>query len=147
MPAPDDPHDLQRFVTAQRDSYATALAELQAGAKRTHWMWFVFPQVAGLGASAMADRYAVRSRSEAAAYLAHSVLGPRLIECANALLQLKGKTATQVMGNPDDLKLKSSMTLFAAVAAPDSPFQQVLARYFSGLGDPRTTDYLAAHKS
>jgi uncharacterized protein (DUF1810 family) len=140
----DDPHNLERFVSAQRGSYDVALKELQNGQKRSHWMWFVFPQVAGLGSSAMADRYAIRSRREAAAYLAHPILGPRLIECANALLQLKGRTAEEVMGYPDDLKLRSSMTLFAAMSPPDSAFQKVLEIYFAGVPDNRTTAYLAA---
>jgi len=141
--ARDDPHNLERFVSAQRGSYETALKELRNGQKVSHWMWFVFPQVAGLGSSAMADRYAIRSRREALAYLAHPVLGPRLVECSNALLQLKGRTAEEVMGYPDDLKLRSSMTLFAAVSPADSPFQKVLETYFSGVPDNRTTAFLA----
>jgi uncharacterized protein (DUF1810 family) len=142
----DDPHNLERFVSAQRGFYHSALTELRSGKKRSHWMWFVFPQVAGLGTSAMADRYAIRSRREAEAYLAHPDLGPRLVDCANALLQLKGITAEEIMGYPDDLKLRSSMTLFAAVSPPDSPFQKVLEIYFSGVPDNRTTAYLAAHE-
>jgi len=141
----DDPHNLERFVSAQRGFYDAALRELRSGKKRSHWMWFVFPQVAGLGSSAMADRYAIRSRREAVAYLAHPVLGPRLVECANALLQLTGMTAEEVMGYPDDLKFRSSMTLFAAVSPPDSPFHKALEIYFSGVPDNRTTAYLAAH--
>ncbi len=139
-----DPYHLERFVSAQRGSYETALRELQNGQKRSHWMWFVFPQVAGLGSSAMADRYAIKSRAEAGAYLAHPALGARLNECANALLQLKGRTAEEIMGYPDDLKLRSSMTLFAAVSPPDSPFQKVLEIYFSGVPDNRTMAFLAA---
>jgi uncharacterized protein (DUF1810 family) len=142
----DDPYNLERFVSAQRGSYDAALRELQSGKKRSHWMWFVFPQVAGLGSSAMADRYAIRSKREAAAFLAHPVLGPRLVDCANALLQLKGMTAEEVVGYPDDLKLRSSMTLFAALSPPDSPFHRVLEMYFSGVPDNRTTAYLAAHE-
>ena len=131
-------------MTAQRDTYEIALAELQNGAKRSHWMWFIFPQVAGLGSSAMAARYAIGSREEAKAYSEHPVLGPRLRECADALLRIKGKSAHEIMGDPDDLKLKSSMTLFAAVAEPKSVFRAVLDRYFSGEVDARTLDYLAA---
>ena len=142
----DDLHNLERFVSAQRGSYDVALKELLSGKKRSHWMWYVFPQVAGLGSSAMADSYAIRSKREAAAYLAHPVLGPRLVDCANALLQLKGITAEEVMGYPDDLKLRSSMTLFTAVSPPDSPFQKVLEIYFSGVPDNRTTAYLAAQE-
>ena len=145
MRSSDDVFNLQRFVTAQQGSYEVALRELRSGAKRSHWIWYVFPQVAGLGSSTLADRYAIRSRREAAAYLAHPVLGPRLVECATALLEVEGKTAEEVMGYPDDLKLRSSMTLFAAVAGPDSIFQKVLDRYFSGIGDSRTTEYLSAH--
>ena len=142
----DDPHNLERFVIAHRGSYDAALSELRSGKKRSHWMWFVFPQVAGLGSSAMADRYAIRSKQEAVAYLAHPVLGPRLVECANALLRMKGMMAEEIMGYPDDLKLRSSMTLFAAVSPPDSAFHQVLEIYFAGVPDNRTTAYLAAHE-
>ena len=145
MSAPHDPFDLERFVAAQRGDYATALRELQRGAKRSHWMWYIFPQVAGLGSSGMSRRYAIKSRREAEAYLAHPVLGPRLIECTQALLALEGKSAREVMGSPDDLKLRSAMTLFATVAAAGSPFAAVLERYFGGEGDARTSDYLAAH--
>lgn len=144
-PLAADPFDLQRFLVAQESSYETAVRELRAGAKRSHWMWYIFPQVAGLGSSSMAERYAIGSRREAEAYLAHPVLGARLGQCAEALLSLAGKTAEQVMGYPDHLKLNSSMTLFAAVSAPGSPFQQVLDRYFAGTADPRTTAFLAAH--
>src|SRR5690606_539430 len=112
--------DLQRFVDAQHPLYARALAELQAGYKQSHWMWFVFPQIAGLGHSAMAQRYAIADRDEALAYLRHTLLGPRLDECARALLPHRERTARQILGSPDDLKLRSSMTLFAAVA-PSGP--------------------------
>lgn len=140
-----DPFNLERFVAAQDGSYEVALQELRSGAKRSHWIWFIFPQVAGLGSSMMADRYAIKSRREAEAFLAHPLLGTRLIACTEALLQLKTGAAREVMGYPDDLKLRSSMTLFAAVAGRDSPFQKVIDRYFEGCPDPRTTDYLAAH--
>jgi uncharacterized protein (DUF1810 family) len=139
----DDPYLLERFVTAQRDSYDVALQELNSGVKRSHWMWFIFPQVAGLGASAMAVRYAIKSRQEAEAYLSHPVLGPRLIKCTEALLRIVGKSAKEVMGDPDEMKLKSSMTLFAAISVAGSPFQRVLDRYFGGETDPRTTAWLA----
>ena len=142
---PTDPHALERFVAAQRANYADALAELRAGAKRTHWMWYVFPQVAGLGSSTMAQRYAIRSRAEGAAYLAHPILGPRLAECAQALLQVNARTAREVMGSPDDTKLRSSMTLFAALAPAGSLYHQVLDRYFAGEPDRRTLEYLSAH--
>ncbi|RBY85218.1 DUF1810 domain-containing protein [Blastococcus sp. TF02A-26] len=134
-----DPFDLQRFVDAQSGTYEQALAELRAGAKRSHWMWFVFPQVAGLGRSTMAQRYAISGLDEARAYLAHSVLGPRLVECARALTGLAGRSAEQVFGSVDALKLRSSMTLFAA-ATPDEPvFGEVLDRYFAGERDEATT--------
>lgn len=141
----NDLYDLERFVSAQRWTYPVALDELRRGAKRSHWIWFIFPQVAGLGSSAMAARYSIKSRAEASAYLAHAILGARLLECANALLQITDKTAEEVMGHPDDLKLKSSMTLFAAISEPASPFHLILDRYFSGETDSRTIEYLAAH--
>ncbi len=147
MPSTANPHDLERFVAAQRDSYETALAELRRGAKRSHWMWFIFPQVAGLGSSPMAIRYAIKSRFEAVAYLSHPVLGARIRECAAALLRFTGKSACEIMGSPDDLKLRSSMTLFAAVAEADAPFQKVIDRYFDGVGDPRTRDFLAPRRT
>ena len=137
-----DPFDLQRFVDAQAGTYDRALAELHAGAKRSHWMWFVFPQVAGLGRSGMAQRYAIGGLDEARAYLAHPVLGPRLVECAQALVDLSGRSAEQVFGPVDAVKLRSSMTLFAA-AGPDEPvFRAVLDRFFGGEGDEATTSRL-----
>jgi uncharacterized protein (DUF1810 family) len=129
--------DLERFVTAQEGVHGAALAELRAGRKRTHWMWFVFPQIAGLGSSPTARQYAISSLDEARAYLAHPVLGPRLREAAEALLGVEGRTASAILGYPDDLKLRSSMTLFARAAGGPSVFQQVLDRYYDG-PDPRT---------
>jgi uncharacterized protein (DUF1810 family) len=142
-PESPDPHQLNRFVEAQRDWYATALRELRAGAKRSHWMWFIFPQVAGLGHSGMARRFAIRCRGEAEAYLAHPVLGARVRECAEALLAVQGRTAEEIVGYPDVMKLRSSMTLFAAVAPAGSPFERVLTRYFGGVGDEKTLAFLA----
>jgi uncharacterized protein (DUF1810 family) len=142
-----DPFDLERFVSAQRGIYETAREELSRGAKRSHWMWFIFPQVAGLGTSPMAVRYAITSRAEGEAYLAHPVLGTRLRECARALLDVTGTSAEEVMGRPDDMKLKSSMTLFAALSPPDSAFHSVLGRYFAGETDLRTIEFLAARDS
>ena len=137
-----DPFDLQRFVDAQRNTYDRALAELRAGQKRTHWMWFVFPQIAGLGRSATAQHYAISGADEARAYLAHPVLGPRLVECARALTDLDVDDPAQVMGSIDAQKLRSSMTLFA-VAAPDEPvFSAVLDQYFGGAEDAGTTSRL-----
>ena len=138
-----DPHDLARFVEAQRGVHADALAELRAGRKRSHWMWFVFPQVTGLGASSTAQFYAIQSRAEASAYLAHPLLGARLQECAGALLAVDGRTAEQIMGFPDHLKLQSSMTLFAALAGPGNPFAAVLDRYYEGRRCPQTLAFLA----
>jgi uncharacterized protein (DUF1810 family) len=137
-----DPFDLERFVTAQnRDGiYENALDELRRGRKATHWMWFVFPQIAGLGRSAMATEFAISSLEEAAAYLQHPVLGPRLVECAEALTNVHGRTAEQILGGIDAQKLHSSMTLFMR-ARPDKPlFQQVLDEYFDGLPDPATDE-------
>ncbi|TFV47804.1 DUF1810 domain-containing protein [Blastococcus sp. TF02A-35] len=137
-----DPHDLQRFVDAQRDTYDQALSELRAGQKRTHWMWFVFPQVAGLGRSGMAQRFAVADLDEARAYVAHPVLGRRLVECARALTALDVDDPVAVMGPVDAVKLRSSMTLFAH-AAPDQPvFREVLDHYFAGEEDDATTSRL-----
>jgi uncharacterized protein (DUF1810 family) len=134
----DDRFSLARFVEAQAPVYAQALAELRAGRKRSHWMWFVFPQIAGLGTSAMAQRYAIASLDEAQAYLAHPVLGERLRECAQAMLSLEGRTAHDILGSPDDLKFHSSMTLFH-IAAPGEPvFQACLEKYFGGQEDPQT---------
>ena len=135
--------DLKRFLDAQESTYSDALAELQAGMKRTHWMWFIFPQVAGLGNSPMAVRYAINSRKEAQDYLGHPLLGSRLRECAEALLSVQGKTANEIMGFPDDLKLKSSMTLFAALSNADPMFRQVLERYYQGEQDEKTLQILA----
>jgi uncharacterized protein (DUF1810 family) len=135
---------LDRFVEAQSGTYRTALAELTAGAKRTHWMWFVFPQIAGLGSSPAAHRYAIRDLDEARAYLAHPVLGPRLIEASRALLGVEGRSAGQILGHPDDLKLRSSMTLFARAAADPAVFQAVLDRYYDGRPDERTLELLGA---
>lgn len=136
--AASDPHDLARFVSAQSRDYARALAEIRAGRKRSHWMWYVFPQYAGLGFSATTQRYAIKSLAEARAYLAHPILGPRLGECAEALLHIEGRSATEVLGSPDDLKLRSCATLFACVAPPGSPFERLLDRYFAGERDDRT---------
>ncbi|MFO1309987.1 MAG: DUF1810 domain-containing protein [Burkholderiales bacterium] len=141
--ARDDPYDLARFVDAQRDVHATALAELRAGRKRTHWMWFVFPQIEGLGSSWMAQRYAIASAAEAEAYLRHPVLGSRLVECAEALLAIEGRSAREILGPPDDLKLKSSATLFAAVSPPGSAFERVLDKYFAGERDEATLRRIA----
>lgn len=134
----DDPFDLDRFVRAQENDYDRALAEVRAGRKRSHWMWYVFPQFAGLGFSPMSERYAIRSRTEAEAYLRHPVLGPRLIEICEAALAVEGRSAFDVFGSPDDLKLRSCATLFADVSPPGSVFERVLEKYFGGTRDERT---------
>ena len=140
--AADDPFHLQRFVDAQEPVWHRVRAELQRGRKASHWMWFVFPQVAGLGSSPVAQHYALSGLDEARAYLAHPVLGPRLRECAQLAADVGTGSATEVFGYPDDLKLRSSMTLFAR-AAPDEPvFAAVLDRYFDGVADPRTLELL-----
>jgi uncharacterized protein (DUF1810 family) len=135
-----DPHDLQRFVAAQDEggTYDQALAELRAGRKTSHWMWFVFPQVAGLGQSPISRHFAVRSLDEARAYLEHPVLGPRLRESAQALLDGGDTDARAVLGGIDALKLRSSMTLFARAAPAEERFQAVLDRFFGGEPDPET---------
>lgn len=136
-----DGYDLDRFVEAQAGSYPDALAELRAGRKRTHWMWFVFPQIAGLGHSIMAQRYAIASRAEARSYLMHGVLGPRLRACTQAVLAVPDKTANAIFGSPDDFKFRSCMTLFDAIA-PHDIFDQALARFYGGQRDPATLERL-----
>jgi uncharacterized protein (DUF1810 family) len=133
----DDPFDLQRFLSAQDGTYPAALAEIRAGAKRSHWMWFVFPQIAGLGRSATARHYAISSLEEAEAYLAHPVLGARLRECVDALGRLPDPDAERVFGAIDALKLRSSLTLFAE-AGTDPRFADALARWFDGRRDDAT---------
>lgn len=141
---PEIPNGLQRFVDAQaRDGiYEQALSELRSGRKRGHWIWFVFPQIAGLGSSEMSRRYAIGSPGEAAAYLAHPLLGGRLVECAQALLALSGSNPAAVMGKLDAVKLRSSMTLFARTDGADPAFVQVLERYFRGVADKATEQRL-----
>jgi uncharacterized protein (DUF1810 family) len=137
-----DPYDLQRFVDAQGRVYDTVVAELRGGRKRTHWMWFVFPQLRGLGSSPTAIRFAISSIDEARAYLDHELLGARLRECTGLVTRIDGRTAEEIFGWPDDMKLRSSMTLFA-VAAPDEPvFREVLDHYFGGEPDEGTTSLL-----
>jgi len=140
--------DLTRFVDAQASDYAQALTEIKNGRKRSHWMWYIFPQLNGLGFSEMARVYGIRDIQEATAYLAHPVLGPRLIAISQALLDLKTQSANQVMGSPDDLKLRSSMTLFSRVDGADpgqggQVFQAVLDKFFDGEPDPKTVSMLA----
>lgn len=131
-------HDLTRFLLAQRDAYGAALSEIRAGRKRSHWMWFIFPQLKGLGFSSNAMYYGIEGLEEAAAYLADPVLGARLTEISMALLGLPGDNATAVMGSPDDLKLRSCMTLFARVPGADPVFGEVIGKYFGGIPDTKT---------
>ncbi len=137
-----DPFDLDRFLRAQAPVYARALAELQQGQKRSHWMWYIFPQLAGLAFSAASRQYAIQSLDEARAYWEHPVLGARLRECGAALLQVEGRSALDILGSPDDLKLRSCATLFAQVASPDSVCHRLLQRFFDGEPDERTLDLL-----
>ncbi len=134
--------DLTRFREVQDDVYASVIKELKAGKKRTHWMWFIFPQVEGLGQSSISRHYAIKSRQEAIAYLIEPLLGKRLIECATALLQIEGRSAKEIFGYPDDLKLHSSMTLFNIVAPEQPVFGQVLQKYFNNNKDARTVEIL-----
>ncbi len=137
MAAPDDHFALRRFVAAQDAVYPQALDELRGGRKRSHWMWFVFPQLAGLGRSATAERFAVSGREEARAYLAHPVLGPRLRQCTDAVIAHRDRSAHDIFGSPDDLKFRSCMTLFAAVGG-GQPFEAALAGFFAGEPDRET---------
>ena len=136
--------NLQRFLDAQEPVLDQVLTELRAGRKRTHWMWFVFPQLAGLGHSDRAHFFAIADLDEARRYLAHPVLGARLVQCSERVNATTGKTAHAIFGSPDDLKLRSSMTLFAAAASDPAPFEAALARYFDATPDPATLDLLAA---
>lgn len=135
----DDPFELDRFVEAQGRVYPTVLAELRAGAKRSHWIWFIFPQLRGLGRSATAHRFGIASLAEAKAYLEHPVLGPRLRECAALLVAVEGRSASEILGYPDDLKVCSSMTLFAR-AGDDLVFRAVLDKFYDGQEDPATLE-------
>ncbi len=138
----DTLHDLSRFIDAQESTYADALSELRCGHKQGHWMWFIFPQLRGLGRSETAEYYSIKTMEEARQYLSHPVLGARLEECAKAILTIKGYSALAILGYPDDMKLKSSMTLFSSVAKPSSIFEQVLDKYFDGQHDARTRELL-----
>jgi uncharacterized protein (DUF1810 family) len=137
-----DPYDLQRFVDAQNPVYDRVRTELQEGRKRSHWMWFIFPQIVGLGSSPLARRFAISSLSEAAAYLQHPVLGPRLAECTRLVNLIEGRSIEQVFGYPDDLKFRSSMTLFARASADNQVFVDALQKYFNGEFDPATLERL-----
>ncbi len=139
----NDPYDLDRFVQAQVGVYETALTEIQNGRKRSHWMWFIFPQFVGLGNSPTSRHYAIRSRGEAKAYLAHPLLGARLCSCARAAVAVSGRSARDIFGSPDDVKLRSCATLFAETSPENSVFQELLDVYFAGEPDQRTLELLA----
>lgn len=136
--------DLQIFVQAQENIYEQALAELKNGSKESHWMWFVFPQIAGLGNSATTRKYAVPNLADAKAYLSHDLLGSRLRECTEAVLAVEGRSAYEILGSPDDMKLKSCMTLFELADGPDSIFSDILEKYFEGQRDERSLTILNA---
>jgi uncharacterized protein (DUF1810 family) len=141
-PAADDPHNLKRFVQAQRNDFARALAELKGGRKRSHWMWYIFPQFDGLGFSSTSRLYSIKTLAEAGAYLQHPVLGPRLIECAEAVLGVDDRSAHEIFGSPDDMKLRSCATLFASVSSAASVFERLLDKYFHGERDAKTLELL-----
>lgn len=133
-----DPYDLGRFLRAQEADFARALSEIKSGRKQTHWMWYIFPQFAGLGFSSTSQHYSIKSIEEAKAYLDHPVLGPRLLECAEAALAVQGRSAPEIFGSPDDMKLRSCATLFACVSPPGSVFERLLERYYGGQRDDKT---------
>jgi uncharacterized protein (DUF1810 family) len=141
-----DPYNLARFVHAQAEDYEQALSEIRSGRKRSHWMWYIFPQFAGLGSSWTSQRYSVGSVAEAEAYLAHPVLGPRLVECAEAALRVDGRSANTIFGSPDDMKLRSCATLFAGVSTEGSVFHQLIDKYFHGKRDDRTLELIRVSK-
>jgi uncharacterized protein (DUF1810 family) len=140
------PGELSRFLKAQHEEYAKALAEIRSGRKRSHWMWYIFPQIEGLGQSSTAQFYAIKGIEEARAFLAHPVLGSRLRECVEAVLSVEGKTAEEIFGFPDVLKLRSCATLFARVSEPGSLFEQLLQKYYGGAADEATLKLLKVRK-
>ncbi len=142
----DDPYDLRRFVEAQRGEYEQACAELRAGAKRGHWMWYIFPQVRGLGFTQRSIKFGISSKEEAEAYLNHPVLGPRLRECTRLVLKIEGRDIQQIFEDPDDLKFRSSMTLFAAASSDNQIFQDALQKYFAGQPDARTLERIGSRR-
>jgi uncharacterized protein (DUF1810 family) len=142
MEGASDPYNLNRFVQAQAADYERALSELRGGRKRSHWMWYIFPQFDGLGFSPTSRRYAIKSIAEADAYLGHPVLGPRLLECAEAVLRVEDRSAFEILGSPDDVKLRSCATLFAHVSTPGSVFDRLLDKYYEGQHDSKTLQLL-----
>lgn len=145
-PGVDDLYDLTRFLQAQEKDYDQALAEVRAGQKRSHWMWYIFPQYDGLGFSPTSKRYAIKSVAEAEAYLRHPLLGPRLRACAAAALGVEGRSAPEIFGSPDDMKLQSCATLFAAVSPPESVFERLLSKYFRGEPDEQTLRFIGVSR-
>jgi uncharacterized protein (DUF1810 family) len=141
-----DPFDLQRFLDAQAPVYPRVVTELRRGQKQSHWMWFIFPQFAGLGHSAMAHRFAIASREEAVAYLGHAVLGSRLKECTALVCAVEGRSIREILGSPDDMKFQSSMTLFSAVSS-DPEFSAAIAKFYGGKPDQRTLDLLSLQQT
>ena len=139
-----DPHGLSRFITAQEAVYRRVQEELRLGAKRSHWMWFIFPQIAGLGHSEMARRFAIASLEEAAAYLGHPVLGSRLLECTGLVMAVENRSISRILGSPDDMKFCSCMTLFAQAAQDNAIFRNAIEKYYSGRFDPATLEILHA---
>ena len=142
-----DPYHLDRFVQAQDRTYESALTEIRNGRKRSHWMWFIFPQFEGLGSSAQSVFFSIKSIAEAKAYLAHPLLGPRLIECAGAVLAIDGRSAIDIFGSPDDMKLRSSATLFARASPDGSVFHRGLDKYFGGRADEKTLRLVGARNA
>ena len=141
-----DSYDLDRFVRAQENMYEQALAELERGRKQSHWMWFIFPQLDGLGSSETARLYSIKSEDEARAYLAHPILGQRLVECARAMLSVEGRTAIEILGYPDNLKLRSCTTLFERVSEPGSVFARILEKFYAGERDAATLQLLGVDR-
>jgi uncharacterized protein (DUF1810 family) len=141
---PTDPHYLNRFVEAQEGVYERALTEIRGGRKRSHWMWYIFPQFDGLGYSSTTKRYSIKSVAEATEYLRHPVLGPRLRECCEVLLSISGRPAIEIFGSPDEMKLQSCATLFAHVSPPNSVFRRVLGKYFHGKYDAATLQLIGS---
>jgi uncharacterized protein (DUF1810 family) len=142
MPDSSDPYNLKRFVKAQADIFEQVWAELRDGEKQSHWIWFIFPQIQGLGTSSMARKFAIASRTEAEAYLRHPLLGTRLRKCTALIYAVQGRTIEQILHAPDDMKFRSSLTLFAHATSDNSIFLDALKKYFSGAFDPRTLEQL-----
>jgi uncharacterized protein (DUF1810 family) len=140
----NDPYDLDRFVRAQEGDYQQALSEIMSGRKRSHWMWFIFPQIDGLAFSSTSKLYSIKSIDEARVYFEHAVLGPRLLKCAEAVVGVDNRSATEIFGSPDDLKLRSCATLFASVSPSGSVFERILEKYFRGERDGKTLQLLGA---